>query len=290
MNFTEYLQAKNYSVATIATYNKYITPFLQWLAAESIPPASFTYNDLVDFMRHCDASGKTQRTVSGMLGVIRHYCNYQVSENKRTDNPASGLFIRGRGRKLPSGLLEMEELESLFEQYRVQLHVALRKKILLGLLIWQGMTTGELSRLKIKDLWLEKGKILVRGTKRTNERLLPLQAVQLTDLQDYLKQNRSREERLFTDGKNLQNIMQYMFEQLKKINVRVVNAKQIRSSVITHWLKHHSLRQVQYMAGHKYVSSTERYQLTMLDDLQQSLRQHHPMNQVSGSTPGLSCW
>jgi site-specific recombinase XerD len=57
----------------------------------------------------------------------------------------------------------------------------------------------------------------------------------------------------------------------------VINPKQIRSSVITHWLRQNNLRQVQYMAGHKYVSSTERYQVNNLDDLQNELKEHHPM-------------
>jgi integrase/recombinase XerD len=48
-------------------------------------------------------------------------------------------------------------------------------------------------------------------------------------------------------------------------------------SVITNWLKKHSLRETQYLAGHKYVSSTARYQTTNLDDLQQALKDHHPL-------------
>ena len=68
-----------------------------------------------------------------------------------------------------------------------------------------------------------------------------------------------------------------MFSQLKQLNAKVINAKQIRSSVITEWLRKNNLRQVQYMAGHKYVSSTQRYQLNNLDDLQNELRSHHPM-------------
>jgi integrase/recombinase XerD len=31
------------------------------------------------------------------------------------------------------------------------------------------------------------------------------------------------------------------------------------------------------MAGHKYVSSTERYQLDHLEDLQSEVNRHHPM-------------
>jgi site-specific recombinase XerD len=68
-----------------------------------------------------------------------------------------------------------------------------------------------------------------------------------------------------------------MFQQLKKLNPKVINAKKIPSSVITHWLEQNNLRQVQYMAGHKYVSSTQRYQVNNLDDLKNELQQHHPM-------------
>lgn len=52
---------------------------------------------------------------------------------------------------------------------------------------------------------------------------------------------------------------------------------QIRSNVITHWLKSYNLRQVQYMAGHKHVSSTEHYQLNNLDNLQSKLEKYHPL-------------
>lgn len=69
----------------------------------------------------------------------------------------------------------------------------------------------------------------------------------------------------------------FMQRQLRELNKKVTNAKQVRSSVITHWLKQHHLRQVQYMAGHKYVSSTERYQLSNIDDLKNAVQEHHPM-------------
>ena len=69
-----------------------------------------------------------------------------------------------------------------------------------------------------------------------------------------------------------------MFGQLHALNKKVINAKQIRSSVITEWLRKNNLRQVQYMAGHKYVSSTERYQLNNIDDLKNEVQQHHPMS------------
>ena len=57
------------------------------------------------------------------------------------------------------------------------------------------------------------------------------------------------------------------------------NMAQIRASVITNWLKHYNLLEVQYMAGHKYVSSTERYRTYNLEDLQKELEKYHPLKQ-----------
>ncbi len=53
--------------------------------------------------------------------------------------------------------------------------------------------------------------------------------------------------------------------------------KQLRTSVITHWLKNYNLREVQYMAGHRYVSSTEAYQINDLDDLIEDIGKYHPL-------------
>ncbi len=283
MTFTEYLKSKRLSSATVHTYHKSIQKFLIWLSDEGLQAESFTYTDLLEFMRHCHQKGITKRTVHNTLGIVRHYCNYLVSQGKRNDNPASGIFIKGLIRKLPTNLLSMEEMEELFKQYSIQLHIDSSKKIMFGLMVYQGLTVGEIMRLQSHHIKMKDGKIFIPATKRTGERLLDLKAVQIPELQNYLKANKFREGALFTQPikkevseRNINNRIQYMFNQLKKLNPKVINAKQIRSSVITEWLRKNNLRQVQYMAGHKYVSSTERYQLNNLDDLQNELRTHHP--------------
>ncbi|WP_315824054.1 hypothetical protein [Paraflavitalea speifideaquila] len=89
---------------------------------------SFTYNELLDFMRHCRQQGITQRSLHNILCVIRHYCNYLIHEGRRTDNPAAGVFIKGLVRKLPANLLSIEELEELYRQYSIQINVDRGKK------------------------------------------------------------------------------------------------------------------------------------------------------------------
>lgn len=285
MIFTEYLQQKKYSPATVHTYNKSIKHFLTWLSDEELKAEEFTYTDLLEFMRYCHHKGITKHTVHNILGIVRHYCNYLISQGKRNDNPAAGVFIKGLIRKLPTNLLSMEEMEELFKQYSIQLNVDASKKIMFGLMVYQGLTVGEIMRLQSHHIKMKDGKIFIKATKRSSERLLNLQAVQITELQNYLQKNKFREGPVFIEPikkevseRNINNRIKYMFDQLKKLNPKVINAKQIRSSVITEWLRKNNLRQVQYMAGHKYVSSTARYQVNNLDDLQNELQQHHPMS------------
>jgi site-specific recombinase XerD len=284
MTFIQYLQQKQYSKATVGRYTEGIKNFLDWLQAEDIKAEEFTYTELLDFMRFCHRRGISKRSVHNILCMVRHYCNYLISEGKRNDNPAAGVFIKGLVRKLPTNLLSMEEMEELFKQYSVQLNVDASKKIMFGLMIYQGLTVGEIMRLQSHHLRMKDGKIFIKGTKRTNERLLDLKAVQITELQNYLTKNKFKEGALFTEQikkplseRNINNRIKYMFDQLRQLNAKIINGKQIRNSVITLWLRQNNLRQVQYMAGHKYVSSTQRYQVNNLDDLQNELKEHHPM-------------
>ncbi|HAV54320.1 MAG TPA: integrase [Aequorivita sp.] len=65
---------------------------------------------------------------------------------------------------------------------------------------------------------------------------------------------------------------------MRALNLRVKDSKQIRASVITHWLKHYNIRKVQYMAGHRYISSTERYVQDNLEDLHEMIENLHPIS------------
>jgi len=279
MTFRQYLEQKRFAAATVDSYAVYIATFTGWLNSEELAPGAFTYNELLDFIRHLQDLGKSKKAIQYMLGIVRHYCNYLTIESQRDDNPAAGLFIKGIVRQLPASLLSWEEMEELYRTYSIQLGVNRVNKIILGLLIYQGLAAEAV------HIHLKEGKIFIRAMKRTGERWLPLAAPQVTLLAEYMQENKLKTGPLLTHGKkqmvsptNINNRMQYMLGQLRQLNPKVINAAQFRSSVITHWLRGHHLRQVQYMAGHKYVSSTQRYQLTTLDDLKSELQHHHPMS------------
>jgi integrase/recombinase XerD len=119
---------------------------------------------------------------------------------------------------------------------------------------------------------------------------LKLEAHQVLDIMEYqlkvreqLLQLNSKETDLFFvsagTSERFNNIISKLMDKLQKLNKKVTSIKQIRASVITHWLKLYNLREVQYMAGHRFVSSTEGYLINDLDDLQETVTKYHPINE-----------
>jgi site-specific recombinase XerD len=285
MNFEQYLESKRYSPATVNRYKLYGEVFTDWLLQEQLDGGGATYNDLIAFMQHLKLKGKSNRTVHSQLNIIRHYFTYLIAEGQRPDNPAAGLYVKGIVRKLPGNLLSREEMEDLYRQYQLQLRVDREKKIMLGLLIYQGLRADEVMNLEAAHINLREGKIFIKGARKSNERWLPLQANQALELQYYMQANKFKEgvflARLTYSNaskRNVNNRIKHMMGQLQQLNPKVINANQIRNSVITNWLQQYNLRQVQYMAGHRYVSSTERYQVLNNNDWQSELQKHHPMS------------
>lgn len=106
------------------------------------------------------------------------------------------------------------------------------------------------------------------------------------EMMEYVQQIRPKivpkeEENLFTSNygnTNINNVIKKISEELKLINYNYQNAIQIRNSVIVNWLKQNNLRKTQYFAGHRYISSTERYQQDNLESLHEMINNFHPIN------------
>ena len=78
-------------------------------------------------------------------------------------------------------------------------------------------------------------------------------------------------------GRERLQVWKGLSKELQSQHTKFINFKQVRASVITHWLKQYNLREVQYMAGHRYVSSTEAYLVNQIDDLQHDIDKYHPL-------------
>lgn len=300
--FTDYLLVKGYSSNTIKRFVKDTTHFLQWIIKENIPVEQVSYNDVLHYVQGKRGQVK-QKTIATHVSSLKHYFAYLVTTEKLADNPVTQVQIKGIKRKILYDILKKSELENLYQNFEqsksgnldknhnwfmVSVQVSFRNRIIIGLMVYQGLTVGELSKLTLQDIKLREGRIYIAGSRRSNERELKLEAHQMLDLMEYtlkirteiLQQSKKQSDRLFigTGGsENFNGLMEHLINKLKKQNSKVSSAKQIRTSVITHWLKLYNLRQVQHMAGHRFVSSTEAYLVNDLEDLQEDVGKYHPI-------------
>jgi integrase/recombinase XerD len=300
--FESYLQKLGNGKDTIHHKLNYIAYFFNWMESEHLQPNETTYNDLLNFIDYCKLEEKSIKLINRKLSSIRNYYDFLKKQNENITNPATNLNLKGTKQKLPSNIIDFTTLEKLYQSYETSDNRSKRNKIILGLLIYQAVTTEELKQLEPNHLNPKEVKIYVPGNRRRNSRNLELKPFQILDLYEYqnetrptiLKEikkprparkpdriNKTRlENQLFISingSENIKNSLLHMFNAIRKINPEILHPKQIRASVITYWLKNYNLRQVQYMAGHKYVSSTERYQLNNLDKLQSKLEKYHPL-------------
>jgi integrase/recombinase XerD len=302
--FKTYLQELGNGESTIRQKMNYTGYFLKWLERENLQAEETRYNDLLNFIDYCKLEEKSKKLINNNLRSIRNFYEYLKKQNPNIINPAINLHLKGIRHKLPSNIISFTELEKLYQSFETVTTRNKRNKIILSLLIYQGLTTEELHQLETNHLKLKEGKIYITGNRKRNSRKLELKSFQILELNEYLNEIRPKilnelskpkparkpntinktklENKLFVSingSENIKSSLLHMFKAIQKINPDIRNAKQIRASVITYWLKNYNLRKVQYMAGHKYVSSTERYQLNNLDGLQSKLEKFHPLNQ-----------
>jgi len=295
-SFTNYLKSRAFTKSSIKSRLVVLNIYWKWLEEERLEAEQVSYNELLSFMKWCSRKGASQRTIQTYMGTIKHLYEHFIREEKTDKNPATDITIRGVKRKTLYHILETHELHALYNNYPVSSLQQKRNRVILGMLVYQGLKSSEIGKLETTDINLREGKINVPGSSKSNGREMKLEAHQIMDMYDYIlkvrvelmemetkRKSQTKEEtaKLFIgEGGScysFSNFMTQLMVSVRKINPSVLNAKQIRTSVITKWLKVHNLREVQHLAGHRYISSTESYLQNDMEGLQEEVQQFHPL-------------
>tara|TARA_R100000697_G_scaffold122432_1_gene151913 strand:- start:367 stop:1248 length:882 start_codon:yes stop_codon:yes gene_type:complete len=287
--FKDYLKRKQFASSTVQVAERVIRNYFEWLDKENLEAGQATYNDLLVYMKDSGRKGAKKRTVQYYINILKHYYDHLIEEGEIETNPAEEINIKGVKRKTLYHILEPHELHQLYNSYQEESPVGKRNKAMLGLLVYQGLKTEELAKLEVTDIKLREGKIEVPGGKKSNHRTIQLESHQIMDLYEYILQGRqdilkeSGEETnkliITPTGKasTISNLTRSFLKPLKAQNKTLLNAKQIRASVITKWLKIYNLRETQYLAGHRYIGTTEGYQQNDMEGLKEEINQFHPL-------------
>ena len=224
-----------------------------------------------------------------MLYGVKAWYFYLIEKGERSDHPCRQLQLKdARGADIQlQDLFTGVEMEKLMQRKERFKDARLRNRVIISLLIYQGLRLREIVMLRVKDVDLEAGTIFIRAMPRAMARTLKLKTSQVMLFYNYIHELRPKLLRTVTDrliltlrgsAENGEGI-NYLIETFKHLfPERTLNARTLRQSVITNMLREgKDLRVVQVFAGHKKISSTEKYRQSGLEELQNAIEKYHPL-------------
>lgn len=275
-----------HSPQTVKSYLYTIGIFL----ALSKEPENFKYKDILQYLEEHTQNLKNHGSKNRVLAAIKKYYDYLVEIGLRNDHPCRTLHLKGRRRKgvIHHDLFTGEELEQLMEREERYEDLKIRNQVVMSLLIYQGLSSGELQNLKVRHINLDAGTIYIKESRKQTRRHLELQPKQYRLLDKYIHEIRPQLLRVETETLLIGKLgtpltvddINYLVSTFKMLfPERNLNPKTIRQSVIANWLneKRLPLEQVQLYAGYKWISSTAEYRYTSLEEQRTLINKFHPL-------------
>jgi integrase/recombinase XerD len=289
MTFEQYMQQHQYEELTIKTYARAVELFVK-TESDSEP---YKYQDILNYMNKKAIEYPTSDLKNVILASIKKYYDYLIEIGKRQNHPCRNLFLKSAGINKHSPVLLHElfsskELELLLNREVRNKNLKIRNQVIASLFIYQGLTAGEVTRLKLSNIDLDKGTIFIKESRKNTRRILELVPRQFRMINSYIDGEREKmfhkEIDAFLVSQSgitmAKDDIHYLISTFKSLFPdRNLHPRTIRQSVIANWLneKKLPLEQVQLMAGHRWISSTLRYRSNNTEEQREIINRFHPL-------------
>ncbi len=272
---------------TVAAYASDLMKFQLYLKGKGIKDVQVvTTKDIENFLYTLAQQGLSARSRARALTAVKTFFRFLIYNGRLDKNPASLVEAPRFGQKLPQ-VLSLEEVERLLTAPDISTPKGLRDKAMLELLYATGVRVSELVQLRLNQVNLEVGYVLIVG-KGEKERFVPIGRKAQEALEIYLQKGRPHllknktSPYLFLGYKGQPLTRQGFWEIIKRYALAAGIAKPIsphtlRHSFATHLLQRGAdLRSVQTMLGHASVITTQIYTHITKEHLKKSYVKFHP--------------
>ncbi len=267
--FIEHLKGKKRASATVLAYGKDIEQLvnffhgLQKFHVHEVKP-----EDIKNFLEKLQSTGYTQKSLSRKLNSTKTFFRFLKVKEYITDDPAT-LVEHPKFETKPPRILTPIEYRALRDTARDDTRIA----AIIEILLQTGIRIGELANLKTDDIFFgeetKEGHLYVRPQENRLERTVPLNKAAESALKKYIEiRPKTPNRAIFVTktGKPLlvRNIRTAIDRYYKKAGIAGAKVNDLRHT----WVAHHlssgaSLVLISKIAGHKRLSTTERY-LTLI--------------------------
>jgi len=263
--FIEHLKTKKRASATMLAYGKDIEQLIGFLnELKKAQVHEVSSEDIKSFLAKLLSQGYTQKSISRKLNSTKTFFRFLKIQEIITDDPAS-LVDHPKFETKPPRILSPIEYRALRDAARDDSRIA----AIIEILLQTGIRIGELANVRTDDVYYgentKEGHLFVRPQENRSERTVPLNKAAEVALKKYIEiRPKTTNKALFVTktGRPLlvRNIRTAIDRYYKKAGITGAKVNDLRHT----WVSHHlasgaSLVLISKVAGHKRLSTTERY-------------------------------
>ena len=289
------LAVQNYSAHTVRNRQVHIGFFLQWCKERGLSePVEVTRPVLERYQRHLFHYRKKNgeplsfRSQHSCLVPLRVWFRWMTRQNHILHNPASDLELPRLGRSLPKNIFSAQEVERIVQLCEVEEPIGLRDRAILEVLYSTGLRRMEMIALKLYDLSLDRGLLLVRQGKGNKDRYVPIGERAIAWLQKYIREGRPQ---LAVEPDDMTVFLTAQGEPFSRDHLSFavkerVDAAGLGKTGSCHLFRHTmatlmheggaDIRLIQAMLGHEDIRTTEIYTQVAIRALQRIHAATHP--------------
>jgi integrase/recombinase XerD len=251
--------------------------------------AALTLANLRAFIRTLAELGFAAASISRYLSTLKSYTGFLADEGLMDADPIQGLQGPRQQRYKPESL-SRRDLDALYDSLEAAVlredAGARRNLCLVELLYGLGLRISEATGLKLDQIHLQEGVVLVQG-KGKKQRLVPLGGKVAFSIRQYLEKDweaKGRTDTLLLNrfGRSLSRMGAWKIVQriCADADIRIgVSPHTFRHSFATHLIEAGAdLRSVQEMLGHADISTTQSYTHLDQEYLKEVHGSFHPRN------------
>jgi integrase/recombinase XerD len=290
-SFIDYLKVeKGLGTLTVSAYTRDIGQFAAFLDRNKRTLMNARRDDVRGFLQQLFSNSVDGRSVARKLSALRHLYRFLLLDKRVERDPTLNIPTPKQWKVLPKSL-GREEVEIMLRaenplaRGKISEELAIRNRAMIEVFYAGALRVSEITSLKLQDVKLDTGYVLVRG-KGDKERIVPVGRNAQESLTHYLRDARPK----LAAGKSSPFL--FIARGAKKLTRQRVwqmvgiasssagrhaSPHMLRHSCATHMVENGAdLRTVQTILGHADISTTQIYTHVALDRLKSVYAKHHP--------------
>lgn len=270
--FLDFLKSRKRASATIVAYGKDLAQLVDFLAAKAVRETQdVKKQDLDDFLNKLTREGYTPKSVSRKINSMKTFFRFLKDEGYLVENP-SGSITHPKFTTKPPNILSKLEYRALRDACRGDI----RMSAVVEVLLQTGIRIGELANLKTSDV--KDTTIYVTPMENRSGREIPLNKAAKQALDKYMTVRPSAKELSLFITKTgrcllIRNIRTAIDRYFRLADIKGAKVNDLRHTFVAHHLLAGTpVTVVAKLAGHKRLSTTEKYLDLIKDQMEEKVK------------------